>query len=634
LGTTPKPVDGIERQDLVYAKHPTKGVVTVKVLAVGKHGFTAEDGAGARHKLHHESYLGHKTRKLNTYQVADVGADGTVLEDNTGYRRFLHGEVPGQDSGDATATGQPADPLVEGLEEVLQKALRPLPDLLSHPVKGPLLLFKALTSRPGLTLRDSTDRAGRHTRHWVRTSKEEKHPRQKKAEEAPAPAKHEHGDWVDFQHEGVKGHGKIVASGADGVTVEDEHGREHQVRHKALLGAHKLAEEHDKYFHTDKATGKVPMDKLVSSKTPGENEQSGKAAHRRMQDAAHGKLPKRDPISVQKTPDGKYKVTDGNGTLTAAQKAGWKTMPVREDGAAKAPPGPLFPDDKAVAKLPPPPMMGQPVKTEADINALTTEAQAQLEEWLDKGSGIAIQAGFEHVMESPDKVDLTKPGKMLFIGKPKSAARAREKVEQDYGGDWSKLLDPVRCSLACDTFDEVHQTLKQLRASGMKLARKPKDRFTNPTEEGYRDCLLNVTMPNGLVGEVQLHVKSMLQAKSAGHKWYEIQRTLEGNRQSGELSPEEDQKRIAAKEAQQQIYGNAWTEATGEKMAKALDPTGEAYTYFEHDNGYFRRMDRNGLSSIDDVLHGAEWVPYKGDRLKPAVFGDKCEDPTKMKQRT
>jgi hypothetical protein len=40
----------------------------------------------------------------------------------------------------------------------------------------------------------------------------------------------------------------------------------------------------------------------------------------------------------------------------------------------------LFPDDKAVAKLPPPPMMGQPVKTEADINALTTEAQAQLED--------------------------------------------------------------------------------------------------------------------------------------------------------------------------------------------------------------------------------------------------------------
>lgn len=552
MGTTPKPADGLERQDLVYAKHPTKGVVTVRVLAVGKHGFTAEDGEGARHKLHHESYLGHKTRNLNTYRVADVGADGTVLEDKTGYRRFLHGEIPGQDSGDATATGQPADPLIEGLEEVLQKALRPLPDLLSHPVSGPLLLFKALSSRPGLTLRDSTDRAGRHTRHWVRTSKEQKHPRQKKAEEAPRPrpAKHKHGDSVKFRHGDVEGNGKIVASGQDGVTVADDSGREHHVRHEHITGAHEPPAE-------------------PAAQTP-------------------------------------------------------------SDAGA---PAPLFPDDKAVAKLPPPPMMGQPVKTEADINALTTEAQAQLEEWLDKGAGIAIQAGFEHVKESPGKVDLTKPGKMLFIGKPKSAARAREKVEQDYGGDWSKLLDPVRCSLACDTFDEVHDTLKQLQASGMKLARKPKDRFTHPTEEGYRDCLLNVTMPNGLVGEVQLHVKSMLQAKSAGHKWYEIQRTLEGQRQSGELSPEEDQKRIAAKEAQQQIYGNAWTEATGEKMAKALDPTGEAYTYFEHDNGYFRRMDRNGLSSIDDVLHGTEWVPYKGDRLKPAVFGDKCADPTKMKQR-
>ena len=34
----------------------------------------------------------------------------------------------------------------------------------------------------------------------------------------------------------MEGEGKIVASGADGVTVEDAQGELHQVRHEALLG--------------------------------------------------------------------------------------------------------------------------------------------------------------------------------------------------------------------------------------------------------------------------------------------------------------------------------------------------------------------------------------------------------------
>ena len=45
-----------------------------------------------------------------------------------------------------------------------------------------------------------------------------------------------HGDVVNFRHENVQGTGKIVGSGADGVTVSTEDGREHQVRHEHLEG--------------------------------------------------------------------------------------------------------------------------------------------------------------------------------------------------------------------------------------------------------------------------------------------------------------------------------------------------------------------------------------------------------------
>ena len=55
--------------------------------------------------------------------------------------------------------------------------------------------------------------------------------------------------------------------------------------------------------------------------------------------------------------------------------------------------------------------------------------------------------------------------------------------------------------------------------------------------------------------------------------------------------------------------------------------TADKFTYFECDNAYFRR--RNALSdaSIHDVLHGDRWVPYEGDCLRPAVFGDEVPDP-------
>src|SRR6185437_12873369 len=63
----------------------------------------------------------------------------------------------------------------------------------------------------------------------------------------------------------------------------------------------------------------------------------------------------------------------------------------------------------------------------------------------------------------------------------------------------------------------------------------------------------------------------------------------------------------------------------GEVQRPAM--TVDDFTFFECDNAYFRR--RNVLSdgSVHDVLHGDRWVPYEGDCLRPAVFGDIVSDP-------
>lgn len=54
--------------------------------------------------------------------------------------------------------------------------------------------------------------------------------------------------------------------------------------------------------------------------------------------------------------------------------------------------------------------------------------------------------------------------------------------------------------------------------------------------------------------------------------------------------------------------------------------TADEFTHFEC-NAYFRRRNALSEASIHDVLHGDRWVPYEGDCLRPAVFGDLVPDP-------
>jgi hypothetical protein len=664
----------LERGDSVYARHPRHGAVVVRVVATGKDGYTAEDGTGKRHKLLHETYLGHKVRVVPALKMVDQGADGALVEDSRGMRRFIKGELPqpepAEPSGGKKATGQPDDPLIGGLN-LLKKALMPMGPLALP--DGMVLMLKAAKPKPaprgghaGLSQKRITDRTGRTENRWVRTMPDQAKKRQRKPEDPASSDKpvktgemkdrpvHKHGDTVTFRHGDVEGHGKIVGSGADGVTVQTEDGREHQVRHdalepppsypekkpdqddKAYLKEHAdklpsprhVPEDHERFFNMGAGTKTVPIDKIVSSKTDAENEQGGRNAPKFMMAAYHGKVAKRDPVKVEKQPDGTYKVVDGNGTFTGAKAAGWKALPVEVTNEGDGDVKPLF-DETQTSGLPD--TAAQPVKSQEELFGLAPEALAAMQEWLDKGKGVASQLGYQTMTAAPEDADMTQPGGMLFIAPVKSAKRSAEKVELDYGGDWSKLVDPVRASIAVDSYDELHQTIEALQASGMKLARKPKDRFAKPTPVGYRDALLNVTLPNGLVGELQLHVKAMLIAKAEGHHHYEVERSL-GAKKDVALSNTDRAKLQAAIDSQTKIYEAAWQDSIGGSsqgsegmMGKALDP--EGYTFFEHDNAHFRRLNKPPFREIDDVLHGKKWVPYKGDKLEPAMFGDECADP-------
>ena len=203
------------------------------------------------------------------------------------------------------------------------------------------------------------------------------------------------------------------------------------------------------------------------------------------------------------------------------------------------------------------------------------EAHEQQLDWLNRGKGLdsVIKAKVVRGDNGDFNIDYDKPGPVILIGPMKTQERCKEKVNADFDGDWSQLGDIVRASVAVDSMKDIHATMAALRKSGLKLARKPKDRFTNPTEAGYRDMLMNVTYPNGHVGELQLHLKPVLKAKDAGHKYYEETRSVEAKaKKEGRktMTPEETEIVNAANAKMRKLYSDAWDKAGMEKQAHAM----------------------------------------------------------------
>lgn len=217
-------------------------------------------------------------------------------------------------------------------------------------------------------------------------------------------------------------------------------------------------------------------------------------------------------------------------------------------------------------------LASQKTKDPDKLFAEAKVAHEQQLDWLNRGKGLdkAISAKVIRA-DKGDEIDFSKEGPIVLIGPMKKQERAKEKVDNDFGGDWSRLGDAVRASVAVDSFDQLQDVMKKLRKSGLKLARLPKDRFAKPTEAGYRDVLMNVEYPNGHVGELQLHLKPILQAKDAGHKFYEEVRTIEGKaKKEGRTKMTDEEQKIVdeANQKMKDLYNEAWEKATGSPKSK------------------------------------------------------------------
>lgn len=378
-----------------------------------------------------------------------------------------------------------------------------------------LFIKSGIANRPGLALQNVSDKAGHQTKRWKRTAQDVKAPKPVKGPDAQAkPAGKapdlQPGHRVKFQAGEHQGQGEVTAVGKDGVTVKDASGREHGVHHHELT-------------HHAPAKGEAQAKpEPKAEQTEPKAESQGSAAP-----------PDEHVTAIAKA---------------AADPAKYAELPK----AAK-----------------------QPSADPDELYQKAEEGLQQLKKWLNMGKGVASQMGYQTMTKGPDKVtdeEWDKPGGMLFIAGLKARdGRAAEKVQKDYKGDWSQLADIVRCTLAADNLNDLSDAIKTLESHGMKVAKQPKNKFLTPTGQGYRDMNFVVTLPNGMLAEVQFNVKDMLKAKNVAHHFYEETRSINGkyNEQGigdpdhadfDKWSQEDLDAYNQANDKQVEIYTKAWVD--------------------------------------------------------------------------
>lgn len=362
-----------------------------------------------------------------------------------------------------------------------------------------------IANRPGLSKKQITDKAGNQTTRWVKTTEEH--------------GQAEKGHHVGFQNGEHRGHGQVIASGAHGVTLHDAAG-----------GAHRVP--HDKLTHRWEGEGEPDS----SPHDPAPDEKKPQTA----EDIAHALF---DTSEIDKLPPKAYQPVNS-----------WEELSAKANEGLAEFKGIL---GKVATSLD----LEQGKRPQSFDNAQLSENEKAGAEKRDPK-----QLNADEFM-LPEHWDNDKG--FLFMGPLKGKDRASEKVRTDYDGDWSQVRDMVRATIAVPMVTQIPKVLAELKANGIELAQKPKNNLVKPLPGGYRDLNLIVKLPNGLLAELQVHIKPMTLAKEKGHKPYETTRAIEGKyREKGvsdkeKWDPEDRTKHEGAMREQEKLYGDAWQRASG-----------------------------------------------------------------------
>jgi hypothetical protein len=129
------------------------------------------------------------------------------------------------------------------------------------------------------------------------------------------------------------------------------------------------------------------------------------------------------------------------------------------------------------------------------------------------------QALQDRLVKETEKVKAMIPGSVVLIppSGAKSLERAREKVNDDYGGDWLEIKDMARCTLVVELpmlIDTAIRAIKaQFRASNGFTVFEEKTTIGALNSAGYSGNTVFVSS-GGHKGEIQINTPALMYAKS------------------------------------------------------------------------------------------------------------------------
>ncbi|MDX2305509.1 MAG: DUF4157 domain-containing protein, partial [Microscillaceae bacterium] len=101
----------------------------------------------------------------------------------------------------------------------------------------------------------------------------------------------------------------------------------------------------------------------------------------------------------------------------------------------------------------------------------------------------------------------------------KGRERALEKINKDYGGDASQLIDIAGAQIVFTKIDELYKALKKISQKATIV--KFKDKIVSPYDSGYGDIKISLRMSNGHVVELKLLMKNIEEISSREHALYD-----------------------------------------------------------------------------------------------------------------
>jgi hypothetical protein len=279
----------------------------------------------------------------------------------------------------------------------------------------------------------------------------------------------------------------------------------------------------------------------------------------------HGKTPYESPLKNARWLKGGHDVSN-----EARDRGRFATT---EGASSEAPKlDRLF--DKTAMSLPT--SCSNTVHTKDELYAKANPTLEDFDSSMDHGGGVDKAIGGKAVRPTDKEALLAalkeKGPAAVIIAPLKGADRAVEKVEAKYGGDYGRLTDVVRGTVAVDKANALESAIKgihdEMTKTGWTLAARPEDRISTPCPGGYRDAVLKYRNDKGIVAEILVSTKAMiLEKNTGGHKLYEERRSIDAKAME-EKRPKTEAEVARCKELDEAMatgYNNAW-KASGGKV--------------------------------------------------------------------